>query len=152
MQTQTTPSLIRELTQNQSWADNTEMEPPIPIGNISTPTLRPTYSQVTRQLQEAQPQKQQTASINQSNVRFQSPIPQTCSAQASMAAPFLQPQTPLSVSVEPQYSQYMNITKDTKVISLEVLFVIFHHVMSFIIHRRGPPVMEDIVHFIHSIV
>ena len=80
---QTPTSLNRESNQNQSWAYNIEMHPPTQIGNISSPT--PTYSQVTRQLQEAQPPIQQTVPITQPNVRFQSPIPQTCSAQASMA-------------------------------------------------------------------
>ena len=98
------------------------------------------------------------------NVQYPSSTPANSGRQANASQPQVStctPQIPQSniahyerISASPINStqQYRYINKDTKLISLNVFFILVENVLSYLIHRPGPPILEEITPFLHGII
>ncbi len=167
--TQTTPSIqnryhVLETHNSPLWDDIMEQEQPLETIVPSLPV--PSYAEITRPKQvgyenstpkqvfmspiqtEHQPNRSNSIKTKEAQI----PVPP--SERSQYHTPDIHYQTRLTNNMETpsMISRTKSVTKDTKVISLDELFVIIQHMMSFMIHRRGPVSMVDIGPFVHSLI
>ena len=69
-------------------------------------------------------------------------------------------QTPLENSnarssiahISPVSSFSQQLTVETPVLSIEIFFTLLHHILNYMIHKNGPPIMEEIYSHVHGLI